>query len=105
MEPGETFAACARREVQEETGIDIGEVVVHGVDTDPDHVVLLADDSTPCQQVAILTSSRVAGGAIRASAESPIVMFKQPDEIRGLPIDDTQSRYLNYLLAGTGVGA
>ena len=99
LEPGESFEACARREIAEETGVEVDEVAVRGVVTDPGHVILLHGDPHAYQQVAVLVTATPVGGSLTPSAESPTVLYADAATLGKLPLDPAQSGYLAHLIA------
>lgn len=89
MEPGETIARCAEREVREETGLHVTVTGLVGIYTDPRHVIAYSDGEVR-QQFNVCFTAEATGGEIRGSAESTAVAFHTPSEIARLPMHPTQ---------------
>jgi ADP-ribose pyrophosphatase YjhB (NUDIX family) len=97
MEPGETIAETAAREVKEETGIDVEVVSLVGSDTDPRHVVEYADGELR-QQFSICFACRPVGGATRHSDETTEVGFFTPEEIQGMDVHRSIRLHIQHFL-------
>jgi len=77
FEPGEAPEECARREVQEETGLRVSELLYHGV------LTFVMDGGNTLHTRAHLFSTRTARGLARSSEEGPVRWFS----LDGLPLD------------------
>jgi len=75
IEPGETAAVAAAREVREETGlaVEVGEVLITAV---------IADGAYHVQDFA----ARVVGGELRAGDDASDVRWVDEDELATLPL-------------------
>jgi ADP-ribose pyrophosphatase YjhB (NUDIX family) len=85
MEPGEDIATCCRREVLEESGIEVEIVRLVGIYSNPRHVVEYSDGEVR-QQFSVCFACRPAGGGLATSDESSDVGYFTPDEIEGKDI-------------------
>jgi 8-oxo-dGTP pyrophosphatase MutT (NUDIX family) len=80
MQPGETIAAAAIREVKEETNIDVEITGLVGIYSDPRHVIAYADGEVR-QEFNVCFQGRALPGAVGSSKESMDVRFVAPDEL------------------------
>jgi ADP-ribose pyrophosphatase YjhB (NUDIX family) len=96
MELGESVEDCARREVLEETGVELTDLRVLTAVSAPDHVIV-TDGIGPHQQVAILATARAGGQEPRPSPESPVVRFLEPAELGQVPFDRAQRSYIDII--------
>ncbi len=85
MEPGETIAETAVREVKEETGIDVEVVSLVGIYSNPHHVVEYSDGEVR-QQFSVCFVCRRIGGDVATSDETSEVGYFSPDEIEAMEI-------------------
>jgi ADP-ribose pyrophosphatase YjhB (NUDIX family) len=83
LNPGESVAQAAAREVKEETGIDCEVTGLVGIYSDPNHVAAY-DDGEVRQEFSICFTTRMTGGSLTTSSESALVEFVPPDAIIGL---------------------
>ena len=74
MEPGETIADCCRREVLEESGIEVVITRLIGIYSNPRHVVEYADGEVR-QQFSVCFACRPTAGELRTSDESSEVGY------------------------------
>lgn len=103
MKLGESIGACAVREVEEETGLQVELTGIVGVYSDPKHVFAY-DDGEVRQEFSLCFSARVVGGELRVSDESTEVAWFQPGEIPGLPmVESIRLRVLDFLSGQTPV--
>jgi 8-oxo-dGTP pyrophosphatase MutT (NUDIX family) len=71
VDPGETVAAAIRREVREETGLEIEPQRLIGVYSDPaGHQVMAYPDGNVTHFVSLAFECRVVGGVLACGAES-----------------------------------
>lgn len=99
MEIGETIAGCARREVCEETGLNVELLGIVGLYTDPGHVFAY-DDGEVRQEFSICFRARVINGTVVHSEESYEVRFFEPADIDDLPmVPSIRLRVADYLKA------
>jgi ADP-ribose pyrophosphatase YjhB (NUDIX family) len=97
MELGESVEDCARREVLEETGVELVDLQVLTAVSPPDHVIV-TDALGPHQQLAVLACARSAGQDPRPSDESPVVRFLDPAEVDQVPFDLAQRGFVDVIL-------
>ena len=97
MDIGETISECARREVREETGLDVELQGIVGIYSDPGHVFAY-DDGEVRQEFSICFSARPVAGSLTVSGESHDVRYFAPAEIADLPmVESIRLRITDYL--------
>ena len=97
MDIGETISECARREVREETGLDVELQGIVGIYSDPGHVFAY-DDGEVRQEFSICFSARPVAGTLTVSDESHDVRSFTPAEIADLPmVESIRLRITDYL--------
>lgn len=97
LEPGETVAQAAAREVLEETGIAVDVTGVVGIYSDPKHVIAY-DDGEVRQQFAICLSARPTGGKLQTSSESVQVRWVGANDLDSLPVHSTTRLRIGHAL-------
>ncbi len=85
MEVGESIAECIKREVKEETGLDVEPLYVVGIYSNPHHVIAFQDGEVR-QEFSICFVCRIMGGMLTISQESRDIGFFSRKEIEDLPI-------------------
>ncbi len=80
MEPGENIADCCRREVLEESGIEVDITRLIGIYSNPRHVIEYADGEVR-QQFSVCFACRPVGGQLATSNESSEVGYFTLDDI------------------------
>lgn len=83
MEPGETIADAAVREVHEETGLDVEVDRLVGIYSNPRHVIEYSDGEVR-QQFSVCFACKRIGGDLAVSDETTEVGFFPPAEIDGM---------------------
>lgn len=84
VEIGESVSAAVRREVREETGLEVEVVRLIGVYSDPSFQVVRYADGRVVHYVSLLFLCRIVGGALATCAETLELGFFDP---RALPAD------------------
>lgn len=80
---GESLIEAARREVVEETGIEIEVTGLSGIYSDPRHVIAY-DDGEIRQEFSICFLAKMTGGELRASSESRQARWVPANELTNL---------------------
>lgn len=96
LEIGESLEDCARREVFEETGVELLDLQILTAVSDPAHVIV-TDEHPAHQQVAVLACARSGGQEPRPSPESPVVRFVDAGELAHLPFDPAQRGFVELI--------
>jgi ADP-ribose pyrophosphatase YjhB (NUDIX family) len=94
---GESMPDAVRREIREETGLEIEITGLVGLYTDPAHVMAY-DDGEVRQEFTVMFCGRVVGGQLRGSDESTEVRFVDPAEFDALPMHETVRLRLRHAL-------
>ena len=94
----ESLVAAMRREVAEETGLDIERFRLFGLFSDPSRIIAYGDGTTVSLLTAVFRAEVPAGAATKMSEESQELRFVTPEELRALTIAEThepiRQRYL-----------
>jgi mutator protein MutT len=85
QEIGETVADAVRREVREETGLNVEVIGLVGIYSDPAHVIAY-DDGEVRQEFSLCFSARSVSGSATTSAESAEVRWVPPSTLEELSI-------------------
>lgn len=85
QEIGETVTDAVRREVREETGINVEVTSLSGIYSNPAHVIAY-DDGEVRQEFSLCFHARPTGGSVRPSSESRCVHWVPPSELDKLHI-------------------
>lgn len=87
MEPGESAAETAEREMREETGLEIRVTKLIGVYTDPDWAVSYASNPDKLFQiVAFCFEATLVGGTLRLSNETTEFGWFTPQQTRSMDL-------------------
>lgn len=97
VELGESVLDALRREVKEETGLDVEADRLIGVYSSPDYLVEY-DDGEVRQQFSLAFACHVTGGALQTSSESLDVAWVHPDDLPGLSLSTGASRRIDDYL-------
>lgn len=82
MDPGESIAETCRREVREETGLEVEIVRLVGIYSDPSrHAIARYPNGDVHQILNVCFECRIIGGALRLSEESTQIGFFDPDAL------------------------
>ncbi len=94
----ETLIAAIRREVVEETDLEIERFRLFGLFSDPSRIIAYDDGHTVNLLTAVFRADVPEGAVTRVSEESRELRFVTPDELRALRIAETHDpirrRYL-----------
>lgn len=101
QEIGETLTDAVRREVAEETGIDVEVTGLIGVFSDPEYVIEF-DDGEVRQEFSICFSARPTGGTLRGSEESSEAAWVEPDRLADLDVHPANRLRIRHGLAQGG---
>lgn len=97
MEIGESITECARREVREETGLDVELLGIVGIYSDPHHVFAY-DDGEVRQEFSICFHARPLSGVLTVSDESHELRYFDARYIDVLPmVESIRLRVTDYL--------
>ena len=85
LDLGETLTEAARREVMEETGIEVAVTGLVGVFSNPHHLIEFTDGEVR-QEFSICFRAKSTGGHLRTSDESKEVLWTAPAHLDTLNI-------------------
>lgn len=98
MEPGEPIVACVRREVREETGLDVEPLRLVGIYSDPAHLRFAYANGDQVHFVSATFQCRVVGGALRPDGEESLeVAYFAPDALPATLVCDHGQRIQDAL--------
>lgn len=99
MEVGESVLDCLRREVREETGLDVDPQRLLGIYSDPGYLVAY-DDGEVRQQFSVCFLCQPAGGELAVSDESTELAWRRPSDVAALDLSlGARRRIEDYLAA------
>jgi ADP-ribose pyrophosphatase YjhB (NUDIX family) len=94
---GESVVQAVRREVREETGIDVEVTSLSGIYSDPRHVIAY-DDGEVRQEFSLCFHAKPVGGELRSSSESREARWLSPDSVRDLEIHPSMRLRITHAL-------
>ena len=97
QEIGESVAQATRREVYEETGVDIEITGLSGIYSDPRHVIAY-DDGEVRQEFSLCFHAKPTGGQPRTSSESRQARWVSPDSLQDLNIHPSMRLRIDHAL-------
>ena len=97
MDVGESIEDTARREVREETGLDVEITGLIGVYTNPHHVMAY-DDGEVRQQFSLCYTTRILGGELEIDDESTDIRWVTAAELTDLPIHASMRLRIEHYL-------
>jgi ADP-ribose pyrophosphatase YjhB (NUDIX family) len=100
MEAGESAEECCRREVREETGLEVRLKRLAGVYSNPDQLVIYPD-GTQVQFVSLSFEAEITGGQLGLSSETTEAGFFTPAEIQAMPIHGRHDERIQDVLLGS----
>ncbi|QHZ48460.1 NUDIX domain-containing protein [Bacillus sp. NSP9.1] len=89
MEPGESISEAIKREVLEETGLNVEVIKLIGVYSDPNHIIAYQDGEVR-QQFSICFFCKPKSGTLIISEESKEVSYINIKELDSLSIHPSQ---------------
>ena len=103
MEIGETLEETARRETKEETGLDIGAMVLFGVFSGPEGTYTYPNGDQ-IVNVSVVYFTRDFSGEMKPDAEESLELrFFAPEEIESLKLTPINKPIVTGFLAGRGL--
>ncbi|HEY4353696.1 MAG TPA: NUDIX domain-containing protein [Paraburkholderia sp.] len=97
MELTDSLEGCARREVREETGIDIAMTGMIGTYTDPATIIAYSDGEVR-REFSILLAASAAGGQLSHDDESTDVQWVELEKLARFPMVAAQARRVQDVL-------
>ncbi len=94
VELGESVLDALRREVLEETGLEVEVDRLIGVYSSPDYLVAY-DDGEVRQQFSLAFACHVTGGSIQTSSETMDVQWFPPDDLATLDLSAGAARRID----------
>ncbi len=99
VELGESVLGALRREVQEETGLEVEADRLIGIYSSPDYLVAY-DDGEVRQQFSLAFACHVTGGSVQTSSESIDVEWFHPNDLAKLGLSAGAGRRIDDYLRG-----
>jgi ADP-ribose pyrophosphatase YjhB (NUDIX family) len=100
MDLGESITQAARREVKEETGVDVEITGLVGIYTNPAHLIEYTSDGEVRQEFSIVFTAKPISGTPTTSDEASEVVWTDPTEVESLRMHPSmRQRIAHYLEA------
>jgi ADP-ribose pyrophosphatase YjhB (NUDIX family) len=99
MEPGESAEECCRREVLEETGLEVRPERLIGVYSNRDQLVIYPDGNK-VQIVVLSFEARIIGGTPGVREETTAIGYFTMEEIESMPMHGRHKERVLDALAG-----
>lgn len=99
QEIGESVKDAVRREVREETGIEVEVTGLTGIYSDPAHVIAY-DDGEVRQEFLLCFAARPISGLLDPGPEARQARWVAPDEVSGLDIHPSMRLRIEHGLSG-----
>ena len=97
MEIGESISETVKREVKEETGLDVEPEYLIGIYSNPEHVIAYSNGEVR-QEFSICFSCKIVGGSLKVSEESFELAFFTPQEIEQLNMHEAMRLRITHYL-------
>jgi 8-oxo-dGTP diphosphatase len=82
MEPGESIAECIKREVREETGLEVEPVHLAGIYSDPALMHVTYPNGDQVHYMSATFRCRITGGSLQADGDEAVeIAFFAPDSL------------------------
>ena len=94
---GESVVQAARREVYEETGVDVEITGLSGIYSNPRHIIAY-DDGEVRQEFSLCFHAKPVGGELRSSSESKEARWVSPDSLQDLKVHPSMRLRINHAL-------
>lgn len=94
---GESVVEAARREVREETGIDVEITGLSGIYSDPRHIIAY-DDGEVRQEFSLCFHAKPVDGELRSSSESRVACWISLDSLQELKIHPSMRLRITHAL-------
>lgn len=99
QEIGESIKDAVRREVREETGIEVEVTGLTGIYSDPAHVIAY-DDGEVRQEFSLCFAARPVSDSLRPSSESRQARWVAPEQVSGLKMHPSMRLRIQHGLTG-----
>jgi len=103
LEIDESIEQCGRREVKEETGLEVIVTGLVGTYTDPGNVVAYSDGEVR-REFSVLLAGEVIDGELHVDDESIEINWFPPEGVESLPMANSQQRRVRDFLTFSRTG-